>query len=353
MDFSTGHGQRAETVAARERLNGVRKKGYGMKTRNLLGAGLFAVVAAGVPAAHAACGSAFCAISTDWDVRGVWAGPGGRAELRYEYIDQDQPRKGRHEVGVGEVPRHHDEVSTVNRNWFATLDYNFTREWGVSVVVPVVDRSHEHIHNHHDEDGEEERIPETWNFTKFGDIRVMGRYTFPASPDAAYAAGVSFGVKLPTGSTDVRNDFGELAERSLQPGTGTTDALFGGFITGGFPGHSDTWFVQAEAGVATNDHDNYRPGNRYLLNAGWRHPFTTAVAGLLQLNFLNKRQDGGLQAEPEDTGGSFLFLSPGVSFAATKDIQLYAYLQLPLYQNVHGVQLTADWAGVLGVATRF
>ncbi len=323
-----------------------------MKASNVLGAGLFTVFAWGAPAVYAACGSAFCPITTDWDVRGVWAGPGGRAELRYEYIDQDQPRRGRHKVGVGEVPREHDEVQTINRNWFATVDYNFTREWGVSVVVPFVDRSHEHIHNH-EEDGEVEREPETWNFSKFGDIRVVGHYTFPASPDAAIVAGVNFGVKLPSGSTDVRNEFGELAERSLQPGTGTTDAIIGGYLTGALPGAGDTWFVQAEFQGATNSHDDYRPGNRYLVNAGWRHPFTPAWSGLLQLSFVNKRQDGGLQAEPEDTGGTFVSLSPGVSFAASKDIQLYAYLQLPVYQNVHGVQLTADWAGVLGVATRF
>jgi hypothetical protein len=36
--------------------------------------------------------------------------PGLRADLRFEYIDRDQPRSGTQNVAVGEIPRHHDEV---------------------------------------------------------------------------------------------------------------------------------------------------------------------------------------------------------------------------------------------------
>ena len=43
--------------------------------------------------------------------------------------------------------------------------------------------------------------------------------------------GLSFGLKLPTGEFDVRNAMGALAERSLQPGTGTTDLLLGAFYS--------------------------------------------------------------------------------------------------------------------------
>jgi hypothetical protein len=33
--------------------------------------------------------------------------------------------------------------------------------------------------------------------------------------------------------------------------------------------------------------------------------------------------------------------------------QVYGYVQLPVYQNVNGVQLTADKAVLFGVTTRF
>jgi hypothetical protein len=132
----------------------------------------FAVLAGLLPlAAWAGCGSAVCSINTNWDAQGAWAEPGARFDLRYEFIDQDQPMSGDSRVGVGEVPRHHDEVRTINRNWVATLDYAFSQRLGVSVSLPVVDRSHDHIHNHGGG-----QFPENWNFTEAGDTRVVGRY---------------------------------------------------------------------------------------------------------------------------------------------------------------------------------
>jgi hypothetical protein len=36
-----------------------------------------------------------------------------------------------------------------------------------------------------------------------------------------------------------------------------------------------------------------------------------------------------------------------------RNLQLYGFVQLPLYQYVNGVQLTADWAAVVGISSRF
>jgi hypothetical protein len=73
----------------------------------------------------------------------------------------------------------------------------------------------------------------------------------------------------------------------------------------------------------------------------------------LQLNAQHKERDRGSEAEPEDTGGQFVFVSPGASYALTRNLQLYGFVQLPIYQYVNGVQLTADWAAVAGLSSRF
>ena len=67
--------------------------------------------------------------------------PGLRLDLRYEYVAQDQPRTGSRDIAVGQIPRHHDAVKTLNRNYLATLDYTFDERWGVSATVPYLDRS--------------------------------------------------------------------------------------------------------------------------------------------------------------------------------------------------------------------
>ena len=40
--------------------------------------------------ANAGCGSAFCSLNTNWSTQGAWTESGGRFDLRYEFIDQDQ-----------------------------------------------------------------------------------------------------------------------------------------------------------------------------------------------------------------------------------------------------------------------
>lgn len=297
--------------------------------------------------AHAGCGSAFCSLNTNWSTQGTWTEPGGRFDLRYEFVDQDQPRAGTENVGVGQIPRHHDEVRTINRNYIAGFDYTFDANWGVGVQLPVVDRSHEHIHNHMGG-----QIPEAWSFTELGDARVVGRYRFtPAQPHSG-AFGVQFGVKLPTGKIDVANDDGDLAERSLQPGSGTTDAILGAFYSAPL-GHHATWFADANWQAPLDERADYKPGSRVGVDIGASYPLNGRVALQLQLNTLWKDRDAGANAEPEDTGGTYVHLSPGVSVSLGSKTQLYGFVQLPLYQNVNGVQLTADWSVAAGLSHRF
>ena len=300
--------------------------------------------------ARASCGAAFCMVNTSWNVQGALTEPGLRFDLRYEYINQDQPMSGSNKVGVGQIRQHHDEVRTINRNWLATVDYAFNNQWGVSATLPFLDRSHAHIHNH-----QGQQLSETWNFTRIGDLRVLGRRQWQSESRAAQRHdfyGINFGLKLPTGIQDLRNAEGALAERTLQPGTGTADLLLGAYYRRVL-GSGSSWFVDGLMQVPTDPHDNFKPGTRVSLDLGYRHEVSDRLGLMIQLNALYKDRDHGSDAEPLNSGGKFLFLSPGVSYVIAKNVQLYVFLQLPLYQYVNGIQLTADWAAVIGVSTRF
>jgi hypothetical protein len=315
----------------------------------LLAGALFAAIAH--QGAQASCGSSFCMVNTNWNLQGFAPEPGVRLDLRYEYIKQDQPMSGSDRIGVGQISRHHDEIRTVNHNWLASLDYTIDPNWAISATLPVVDRNHSHIHNHH---GEQER--EAWNFTRLGDVRVVGRRQWVTENNEAGRVGyygLNFGLKLPTGDRDVHNAAGERAERTLQPGTGTTDIILGGFYNAVLPFSGSSWFVQGLWQSALNSREDYKPGRRLTLDVGYRYELTDAIGLMLQVNALHRQRDSGSQAEPDDTGGRFLFLSPGVSVALSKTTQLYGFVQLPLYQHVNGVQLTADWSAVVGVSARF
>jgi hypothetical protein len=300
--------------------------------------------------AVASCGSAFCTVNSNWTSESAMIESGSVFDLRYEYINQDQPRAGSDKVAVGQIPHHHDEVFTRNRNLLATYSHSFDSEWGISVIAPVVDRDHLHIHNHMGG-----QIPERWNFTELGDVRVVGRYQLPyvGDPTKASAAGINFGLKLPTGRSTVANADGDVAERSLQPGTGTTDGIVGAYYHQKLPQWDSSWFAQAQYQHALNSHDDFRPGSQFGIDVGYRYGVTDKLGALVQVNAVVKRRDRGAQAEPNDSGGRFLFISPGLSYAATDTMQIYAFFQKPVYQYVNGVQLTADKAFVLGLSNRF
>ena len=303
-------------------------------------------------AASASCGSAFCTANTSWDVQGAWQDPGWRLDLRYEYIDQDQPMAGSRKVGVGEIPQHHDEVRTVNRNLLSTLDYTIDADWGVTASLPVSQRRHDHIHNHMGQ-----QLPESWDFTAMGDARVLARRRLGTFEDPQSHTlgtfGTSFGLKLPTGRTDVRNAAGDLAERTLQPGTGTTDLVAGLYYSATLPLKDLSWFVSGQVQEPLNSHQDFRPGTKLFADAGLRYAATEKLGLLAQLNAQARGRDSGAQAEPEDSGGRSLFFSPGVSYALTPSLQAYGFVQLPIYQYVNGVQLTAARAYAVGASVRF
>jgi hypothetical protein len=300
--------------------------------------------------ALASCGSAFCSINTDWTSQALGVAEGSSLDLRYEYIRQDQPRAGSRRVGVGEIPHHHDEVRTTNRNLLLNYSRNFASGWGYSVVLPMVDRDHLHVHNHRGT-----QLPQEWSFQELGDVRLIGRYQRAVGDQerGARAAGAVFGMKLPTARTSVKNGAGEVAERSLQPGTGTTDAIVGMFFHQQLTARASSWFAQAQYQHPLNQRDGFAPGGQLTADLGIATRLADRLSGLVQLNAVVKQRDHGAQAEPADSGSRALFLSPGVSYDWSDRVRVYAFYQQPLQQSMNGVQLTARRALMVGVTTQF
>lgn len=299
--------------------------------------------------AAASCGSAFCVLNTLWSTQGVPADPGTvRLDLRYEYVDQTELRSGRHRINAEDDPSDTLEQRTLNRNWLATLDYTVSKNWSITGQLPVVDRSHSHI-----DDPTGAATEESWNFTKVADARVLGTYRFDNEKNPLVSYGLTFGVKLPTGDYRVQNGDGAQAERALQPGTGSTDFVYGAFYSAAALTSESSWWVQALVQQAVLTKADFRPGNQYQLNLGYRQPLGASLRGLLQVNTLVKSRDAGAEAEPDLSGSTTVFLSPGLSWSATRDFEVYGFFQLPVYRYVNGVQLSADRAYVMGVTTRF
>lgn len=307
-----------------------------------------------------ACASCGCTVNSDWETLTSTSSSGWKFDLRYDYLDQDQLRSGTGKispVAASQIVNGGDpqEVEKYTRNNYLTLsgDYGVRSGWGVNVQVPYIFRTHSTLGTASDGvtagAGGGQYDSSTSNF---GDLKIIGRYQ-GFTPQ--HNLGVLFGLKLPTGShteTGVSSDPTEPGavpiDRGLQPGTGTTDGIVGVFYSdrvSKYLGYSVNALYQS----AFNSSDQFRPGNGTNLNVGLRLMGNPAYMPILQLNARYVEHDRGAEADQTSTGGTLVYLSPGISAPINKNTTVYSFVQLPIYQRLNGVQLTPSFIASVGV----
>lgn len=293
-----------------------------------------------------ACSSCGCSLSSDWSSQGIVpAGEGLRVDLRFDFFDQNQLRSGTRAVDRASLPIPNEEEiqqQTLNRNLALGVDYSPQLDWGINLQLPYYDRYHTTI-------AEGDAEVSTSHTKSIGDVRLVGRYLGLA---AGRNVGVQLGVKLPTGSID--NDFiagpqqGERLDRGLQPGTGTTDLLVGAF-TFGAPSRDWDAFAQGLVQLPLNSRDGFKPGNGLNLNAGLRYMGFEGVTPSLQINARIEGRESGANADVANSGASLVYLSPGLNLQLGDRLHGYAFLQLPIYQRVNGLQIEPRYTATIGV----
>ena len=136
-------------------------------------------------------------------------GAGGMAYLQYDFQDQD-----RNWSGTAQAPAANNPDKQIETDFFmAGFQYMFNSSWGVQLEVPYDYRTFKTTSN------ASGNPITTINWGALGDIRLEGIYT---GFFADMSAGVTFGVKLPTGDWTYNNAFGDV-DRDSEIGTGSTD----------------------------------------------------------------------------------------------------------------------------------
>ena len=84
-------------------------------------------------------------------------------------------------------------------------------------------------------------------------------------------------------------------------------------------------------------------GNTLLLNLGLEYRCLDRVTLLMQANgmFRDFANAGSTGESPQNTGGTWIFVSPGLRLQLNDHFAAFSYVQLPVYLNVHGIQQTA------------
>ena len=255
------------------------------------------------------------------------SGQGGMAFLQYDYQDQNHNWSG-----TSQAPAANNDDKEIRTDVVtAGLQYMFNRSWGVQAEVPYAFRYFK------TKDDAGDIVSRNWS--QLGDIRIRGIYTgFMAD----LSAGVTFGVKLPTGSHTFDP---HVVDRDTQIGTGSTDILLGGFYRDNLDRNQKwDWFAQLQLDIPVLIQDQYRPGVELDAAAGIDYKGFSfgrvRISPLAQVIFSERTGDSGAAAAPSNSGYQRILLSPGFE-CHIHPVIFYVDAEFPVYQNFTGYQLAA------------
>jgi len=267
------------------------------------------------------------------------SGAGGMAYLQYAYQDQN-----RNWSGTSQAPAANNDDKEIATHFLTLgLQYLANRSWGVEAEIPYDFRYFKTMDSG-------SVVSRSWS--QLGDLRIKGIYTGFFDD---MSAGLTFGLKLPTGSFGYDAD---LVDRDSQIGTGSTDLLLGGFYRGNVPRvHDLEWFAQLQMDIPTLIQDGYRPG--FELDTALGLDYTgfslgrVQIVPVAQIIFSERTSDSGPNSgSPVASGYQRLMLSPGIE-VHLHPIKFYADAEFPVYQNFTGYQLAAPVLFKLGLSFMF
>ncbi|MFQ5882087.1 MAG: hypothetical protein ACE5I9_06395 [Candidatus Methylomirabilales bacterium] len=196
-----------------------------------------------------------------------------------------------------------------------------------------------------------ETLTGTFNASGIGDITLFGKYRFyrrdlPFGRDQLALIG---GLELPSGSTS--KGPGLKRAPPLQLGSGGVDGLLGLTF-----GHTRSWYSieGAVQGKLNSEAKDFRFGNVLLYDlylAYQTYPeWPTPPAQLnLSVEFNGRtRGDNEKDGKELDTGGTVLFISPGIQYIVTGNLLFETGVQIPIVKDLPSGQLEPDFTVLFG-----
>lgn len=240
-------------------------------------------------------------------------------------------------------------VDLLDRSFFSTLslEYGVTENFQLGLRYGYFGASG----NRELEDGENV----TFDPDGFTDLWLTGKYRFYQGPIGQLA--LIGGLKFPTGDSTLTNSAGERVEPSATAGTGAWDGLAGLAYT--VPLNADLTLDASALYTFRGERYGYRLGNRLDLGTSlaWRvvgdaqtFPQISLVAEATLRNIAKSEEDG---EKSDSSGGTVLFLSPGVKVSFTEKISANLGVQLPVVQDLNGRQVETDYRIITGISIAF
>ena len=262
-------------------------------------------------------------------------GSGGSVWFEYDYQNQYLNWHATHIASAGA------NSDKVLRTHFLTLgaQYMFNRNWGVMLELPYTYRFFKSA---------TASGIQGFNFNSLGDSRIQGMYT-GLSEDMS--TGLLGGLKVPSGWWTYPH-----ADRDTQIGSGSTDLLFGAYHLGTLPPRLGAlplifrdrpfnWFGQAYYDLPLFTQNHYKPGREFDGALGSYYDFGKVsflkeLAPMLTVLYSDRVRDSLSRANPQNSGYTRIMIAPGAEIKVGP-VRLYGDVELPLFQNFNGNQVTS------------
>lgn len=269
---------------------------------------------------------------------------GGR--IFFEYWSQDQTQNY---VGASKASAALNGDKEIKTQWYnAGFNYNFNRDWGIMIRVPVMANRTLTTETDFVFPGQ----IQSFNSNTFGDVEIMGVYTGFFSD---LSTGLIFGFKLPTGTYNALG-----MDRDNQVGTGSTDLILGAFHRG-LLSADNHWqyfsqFVwrQPFAYRQAVDPQGFFDGSLGAVQTYHPGMQVDGAIGIVYNNFYNvlgfdkitplgqvivshRDTDSGTGSDPLNSGFDRVMLSPGIEFTKVLDevnkyvLKFYIDVEVPVY----------------------
>lgn len=185
-----------------------------------------------------------------------------------------------------------------------------------------------------------------------GDGVFLVKYKLLATVQNQTVISGALGVKAPFGRSDLRRTDGLTINADLQPGSGAWDGIAWAQIVHALNSRptmalSGTIVYSRKGGNAEYLGDQtYQFGNEWQATAAFSDRIATGKVILdpsLSLRYRHAGPDRFNGLEVPSTGGQWVFLNPGLSYWFNPDLAFNARVEIPLFADITGTQVSPTY----------
>lgn len=289
--------------------------------------------------------------------RGDWS-----VGLRVEYLDVE-PFSDATLLDLGARDEDVHSIDSLSRLSLGAA-YGVSKNLTLGITLPYVSRKNIR-EAHHGTGGGPIEVESLGDSEGLGDGSLYGLYRWHERGDGRQHSALVFGIKMPTGKSDVHSPEGELLELELQPGSDSWDP-FAGLAFTWLQNRSsiDTSFVYR---LSTEGAQNTTLGDVFAYNAAYSFRVSpapdhghahgddqphshTAFDLMLELNGEWRDKDEVAGTSKSNTGGNLIFLSPGLRYKFADTWVASLSVGVPVVKDLNGFQTEPEYRIIGGIS---